>query len=196
MLERRSALQEALVLGGRDGASGGRANTIGEIRGWSLLQVAGFRATIADLEATIARHLTAPPVQIGTALEIGSRVLMRTGPEQFWVLGPEGDDLVTPLARDISGDIGALTSLSHSRARLFIEGKSARDVLAKGIPLDLDTDEFPVGRFALTGLHHTPILLWRSGASRYEIWAMRSFALALWEWLADAAWPSGYEIGR
>jgi kynureninase len=47
---------------------------------------------------------------------------------------------------------------------------------------------------ALTGLHHTPIMILRSGESRYELYVMRTFALCTWEWLIDAALPFGYEF--
>ena len=51
-----------------------------------------------------------------------------------------------------------------------------------------------VGQFALTGLHHTPVLVLRAAEDRYEIFAMRSFALSVWEWLTDAALPLGYDV--
>ena len=47
---------------------------------------------------------------------------------------------------------------------------------------------------ALTGIHHTPVLVHRTSEQRYEIYAMRTFALSVWEWLSDAALPFGYEI--
>jgi sarcosine oxidase subunit gamma len=197
MLDRRSAIAEALVQGGRDGANGARACAIGEIRGWSLLQVAGFADTIGDVEAALSHLLETPlPDRIGVAVSAGAHSILRTGPLQFWILGPEADDLAARLNSRIGSETGALTSLSHSRTRLFIEGAAAREVLAKGIAIDLDDREFKVGDFALTGLDHTPILLWRQAGERYEIWAMRTFALTLWEWLTDAAWPVGYEVVR
>ncbi len=90
--------------------------------------------------------------------------------------------------------MGAVTSLSHSRTRIFIEGEPAREVLARSIPLDFHPSAFVIGQFALTGIHHTPVLVHRSGEQRYEIYAMRTFALSVWEWLSDAALPFGYEV--
>ncbi len=51
---------------------------------------------------------------------------------------------------------------------------------------------FPVGSVALTGVHHTPILLYRTTENRFEIFAMRTFALTVFEWLSDAALEFGY----
>jgi sarcosine oxidase subunit gamma len=195
VLERRSAIQAALAKGGRDGASGKRACRLGEIRGWSLLQVAGFPETMSAVETVLTHQLGAmPPERIGKAVVAGPRMMLRTGPEQIWIVNGEVENLASSLDADIDGATGALTFLSHSRSRIFIEGEAAREILAKGIAVDLDPSALAVNDFALTGLHHTPVLLLRSGTERYEIWAMRTFALTIWEWLADAAWPAGYDV--
>src|SRR5262249_19809666 len=130
---------------------------------------------------------------VGEAAAAGARQLLKVGPAQFWILGPE-DELGARLAEAVAPTVGAVTPLSHSRSCIFVEGGTARDLLAKGIPIDLDPEEFPVGAFAQTRLHHTPVLLLRAAVDRYEIFALRSFALSIWEWLTTAALPLGYEV--
>jgi sarcosine oxidase subunit gamma len=196
MLRRQSALAEALRRGGRDGSGNARRLRLGEIRGWSLVQVAAFAATLAELERIVQPLLGADlPTRVGEAVAAGGRVLLKTGAAQFWIVGPDGDTLATDLQAAVAPTIGAVTPLSHSRTRMFLEGTAARDVLAKGIPLDFHPEVFRVGHFALTGLHHTPVLVHRSGENRYELYAMRTFAQSVWDWLADAALPFGYDIG-
>ena len=107
---------------------------------------------------------------------------MRTGENQFWIIGPENDDIATKLR-----DIAILTPLSHSRTRIFIEGAPARDVLSKGIPLDFHPTVFKPGMFAMTGIHHTPVLVHCVSENRFEIYALRTFALSVYDWLTDAA---------
>ena len=68
-----------------------------------------------------------------------------------------------------------------------------RDCLAKGISIDLHPSVFPIGAFAQTRLHHTAILLERSGDIRFELYVLRTFAVSIWEWLIDAALPFGYD---
>ena len=197
MLEPKSALASALAKGGREGADGRRRCRLGELRGSVLLQVAGFPATIAEVERVLQALLGAPlPKALRETVAIGTGRVFRTGPEQFWIVGPaqNGAGAEAQLRQAIAPAVGAVTSLSHSRTRIIIEGACARDVLRKGVPLDFDPDAFGVDQAALTGLHHTPILIHRVGADRYEIYAMRSFALSVWEWLADAALEYGYEI--
>jgi methylglutamate dehydrogenase subunit D len=196
MLERRSALAEALGKAGESGAAGARRLRLGEVRNWTLVQVAGFPSTLADLELLVSAALGTPslPVRIGNVVEAGARRIFRTGPEQFWILASASDTLAAHLQDIVTPSMGTMTPLSHSRSRIFIEGDAAAEVLAKGIPLDFHASVFGVGQFALTGLHHTPVLIHRSGELRYEIYAMRTFALSIWEWLTDAALPFGYDV--
>ena len=53
MFESRSALASALEKGGRNGADGKRRCRLDELRGQVLLQVAGFPATIAEVERAL-----------------------------------------------------------------------------------------------------------------------------------------------
>ena len=175
MLERRSALATAHPFSWA-------ALTLGEVRNFTLTQVAGFGSFEVDL-AAIAGTL---PTSNDQALESNGRTIFRTGPESFWFVGPQQDDLAGKLAGPVN-QAAIVTPLSHSRTRISIEGRAARDVLRKGIPIDLHESVFGPGRLAMTGLHHTPVLLHCSGAQSFELYAMRTFAMNVWEWLEDAA---------
>ena len=194
MLERTSAIAAGLAATSRlhGGAAGVR---LGEVRGWGLLQVAGFGDGMAGVEQVVgaACGVTVPST-VGAAFRAGEVLVMRTGPEQLWIIGPNERLAVEPTIRGgLATGIGVATSLSHSRSRIFIEGARARDVLAKEIAVDLDPGLFEVDRFALTGFDHTPVLLHRAGVDRFEIYAMRTFALAVWERLTDGALEFGYD---
>jgi len=138
MLERQSAIASALAKGGRDGADGRRRLKLGEQRGGSLIQLAAFASTLSQLEQAAAPLLGAAlPTEVGKVVVAGPRQLLRTGPEQFWILGPAADDLAARLQGAIDPSIGAVTPLSHSRTRIIVEGAPARELLIQGIPLDL-----------------------------------------------------------
>lgn len=171
MLERRSALATAHPFTWA-------ALTLGEVRDFTLTQVAGF----GNLEGDLAAIAGALPETNDQAVENNGRTIFRTGPQSFWFVGPEKDDLPARLA-----GMAAVTPLSSSRTRISIEGRAARDVLRKGIPIDLQESVFTPGKFAMTGLHHTPVLLHCTFENRFELYAMRTFAMNVWEWLEDAA---------
>jgi sarcosine oxidase subunit gamma len=171
MLEKRSALATAHPFAWA-------AVTLGEVRNFTLTQVAGF----GGFEAGVAAIAGALPTSNDQALESNGRTIFRTGPQSFWFVGPESDDLGAKLVGK-----AIVTPLSSSRTRISIEGRAARDVLRKGIPIDLYERVFTPGKFAMTGLHHTPVLLHCTAVERFELYAMRTFAMNVWEWLEDAA---------
>jgi sarcosine oxidase subunit gamma len=146
---------------------------------FSLTQAAGFDKRFEKAIAPIAGKL---PSKIGTALESEGRTLFRTGPLQLWFIGAANDDLATKLS-----PLCLVTPLSHSRTRIALEGEPARAVLAKGIALDFHKDAFTPGQFAMTGLHHTPVLVHCVRQDRFDLYVMRTFAVTVWDWLTDAA---------
>lgn len=174
MLERRSALAGFKPVSSPE-------VSLGEARGFTLTQAAVFTQ---DAETAIAAVAGPLPQATDTALASQGRIIFRTGPLQFWLVGPDGDDLAQHLR---AAGSCIVTPLSHSRTRIFVEGPAARPVLAKGIALDLHETVFTPGKFAMTGLHHTPVLLHCTGPSRFELYAMRTFAANVWAWLEDAA---------
>ncbi|MCB1380296.1 MAG: hypothetical protein KDK89_18300 [Alphaproteobacteria bacterium] len=172
MLERRSALAAAAPFESPK-------LRMAEVRNFTLIQLAGFDD---GFELRLARLVGPLPPKVGTATVSGDHTLMRIGPSQFWLVGPQTDEI----GSQISG-LAAITPLSHSRTRIFLEGEASRDVLAKGIPLDFHPRAFTPGRFALTGLHHTPVMVHCLQEDRFELYAMRTFAMSVWDWLRDAA---------
>ena len=143
--------------------------------GFTLTQVAGrdevIGAVVGPLPATVAR------AQVN-----GASTIFRIGPAQFWIVGPEADDNASRLEGRC-----AVTPLSHSRVRMALEGVPARAVLAKLIPVDVHPSVFTEGSVALTGIHHTPVTVHCTGEDSFDVYAMRTFALSVWEVLSDAA---------
>lgn len=176
MFERRSALAGALH-GSKPGPS---PLTIGEVRGWRLWQVTAQPGSEAALTA-----LGPLPDKVGLASEAGGRRLMLVGPAQYLL---SGDPVSLP-----DSEV-AVVELTHARTRIYLEGAMAAEVLSRGAPLDFHEAAFPVGAFAQTGIHHTPVLIHRVRETRYEIDALRTFALTVWHWLEDACLPFGYAV--
>ncbi|MEO8345633.1 MAG: sarcosine oxidase subunit gamma family protein [Betaproteobacteria bacterium] len=122
----------------------------------------------------------------------------------YW-LGPDEWLIITPgeqeaaVARDLrtalSGCIAAVTEVSGGQTVIALGGKSVRDLLAKGCPLDLHPRAFDVGRCAQSRLAKAPILIRQVDTiPSFEIIVRRSFASYLWCWLLDAAAEFGHHI--
>ena len=142
---------------------------------FDLVQAAGDETAIAGI-------IGALPEKVGSAMVRDGRTIFRVGPHQYWFVGPEGDDIAGILACS-----AAVTLLGNSRTRILISGAPARDVLAKGMALDFHHAVFTPGAFAMTGLHHTPVVIHCIAADAFHLYAMRTFAMSVWDWLADAA---------
>lgn len=198
MFERRSALACA---GGPPATREPQPLTIGEVRGFALLQVEAFTDTVPSLEHAVCRTLGADlPRDTSAPRQAGACRIFKVGRERFWIAGPDDTPAAARPWIEVLGDAvtpatGSVICLSHARTRLFVEGAAARDVLSRGIALDLHPGAFPCDACALTGLQDTPVLLHRVAAERYELYVLRTYAGWIWEWLTDAALPCGYEIG-
>lgn len=177
------------------GANAHPAVRLGEVVDTRLLHIgvyqgAGSRVAIGA-SAVLGGSLPDSPIRAATA---GNHLIFRIAPDQYWVLGSGEPALEARLREAIPADGGCITSLDGARTHLFIEGRRARDLLGRLVPIDLHLSVFPVSGFAQTGIHHVPGLLLRASEDRYEFFALRTFAAFTWEVLVDAARPFGYEI--
>ena len=144
------------------------------------------------LRETALPLLGALPTEVGSALEGARTTVLRLRLDQYWVVTRDAN-LVAELARAIPASVGCVTPLP-GRIRLTVEGPEVRLLLCKGIALDLHARRFTVGRVAQTELHHSGVVLLRTGESRFDLYILRSFAASIWDWLIDAALPIGYDI--
>ena len=194
MFERRSPLVTLLSGDGRDGVDGRRNLHLGEIGGWHLVQVGALRRASAQFDAAFEAVCGCPPPSSPRLVtRCGDQRLYRIADDQYWILTPDAR-LPATLARVLSPDAGTSTVLTHARVRLVIEGNAAAPLLTHLVPIDVRDRNFPVGAFAQTGLHHTPVLLERSAPHRYELYVLHSFAVSAWEWIIDSALPYGYDL--
>ncbi len=111
------------------------------------------------------------------------------GPDQ-WLAIAEGDgtrDLESELKAKLEG-IASVVDQSDGRVIVRISGTSAREVLAKGVPVDLHPRVFGPGSVAITHASHIGVILWQlDDAPTYELAMFRSYADSFAHWLFEAA---------
>lgn len=111
------------------------------------------------------------------------------GPDQ-WLAIAEGDgkrDLETELKAKLA-DIASVVDQSDGRVIVRISGTRAREVLAKGVPVDLHPRVFGPGSVAITHASHIGVILWQlDDAPTYELAMFRSYADSFAHWLFEAA---------
>src|SRR5215469_10726340 len=146
---------------------------MGEAKNFKLVQVAAFPETLGQLERAIRPGLGGDlPAHMGQAISISARRLLRIGPVQFWIITRDNEDIAPYLQTVLTPTLGSLTPLSHSRTCIWIDGARSREVLEGGISIDLHPEVFRPNFFGLTDLHHTPIMIYRSGDDRYELYVL------------------------
>lgn len=117
------------------------------------------------------------------------------GPEQYFVVaeGRGEGALYRELKAKLDG-IASVSDQSHGRIIIRIAGPKARRVLAKGTPVDLYPDEFPVGKSALTQMAHVGVHLTRVADDTYDLSVFRGFSQSFWEWITEQAAEFGYQV--
>jgi len=117
------------------------------------------------------------------------------GPDQYFVLAEGRGE--GALCRELKAKLGAAASVtdqSHGRVVIRIAGPKARAVLAKGTPVDLHPDEFPIGKSAMTQMAHVGVHLTRVGDDAYDLSVFRGFSESFWEWITEQAEEFGYQV--
>jgi sarcosine oxidase subunit gamma len=143
------------------------------------------------------------PTEPCTSAAKGQIAALWLGPDQ-WLVTCQAHDapgLIEALRTALADVHAAITDLTDGRAAFRLAGPNARDVLAKGTPLDLHPRAFPPGSSAQTLLAKASVLIHlldddpERGAS-FDVYVARSFAHYLWMWLEDAGREYGVLIER
>jgi heterotetrameric sarcosine oxidase gamma subunit len=99
----------------------------------------------------------------------------------------EGDALAAQLRSDCMNLPCAVTDLSDALVTFALEGPDASAVLVRGCGLDLRAGSFGARACARTRLAQLPVLIRKTGSTRFELVADRAAAQYLQDWLLDAA---------
>ncbi len=161
----------------------------------SVTQVSTWISGVAGLEQALTALLgQRPPTRPGHTLASALGLLVRTGPEEFLLVSDQPADNTTALRRHVAADVGAVTDLSHARCRIRLHGERWRDTLSKLFPLDLRDAAFPVGEARLTGHHHVPAILHRTGPDQVDMYVFTTYAHDQLHALSDAALEYGISL--
>ncbi len=150
--------------------------------GLNIFEASDFLLTqYAGSEKNLKKALGKIPARVG----IEQDGLMRISPTQIIVI-----DVEISNSRQVANDglEGVyITPLSSSRTRIALEGENARAVMAKVAAIDFHPKLFKSGMFVQTGIHHTPVLIHCTAENSFHVYAMRTFAMSVWETVIDAA---------
>ncbi len=126
----------------------------------------------------------------------GGTDILWLGPDEWLVSSPAGSSSTNAakLAKELSRQRASVTPVSDGRTVIRLSGPHARDVLAKGCPLDFHPKAFGPGQCGQTLLGRTDMLLHCRKPDAFDIYMARSFAEYAWTWLEDAAREYGLKV--
>ena len=109
---------------------------------------------------------------------------------------PFRSEIAHPItAEAFAGQHAAVTDVSESRTIITITGPATRDVLARGISIDLHPRAFGPGQCAQTGMSKANVVLHQTdNRPTYEIYILKSFADYLWRWIDLVAEDFGMAV--
>lgn len=189
-----SALQGVLVPG-RHGKSEGNAGVaLTERADLGLATLEVRKGQHAALEAAVqAAFGVALPTGPVSAEGNGVRFI-GIGPGQWFAVSETlpNETLANDLAAKLK-DLASVADHSSGRAVARLEGPSVREVLAKGLAIDLAPRVFADGAAAVTNVAHMGVLVWRDGEA-FDLAVFRSVAGSFYNWLEEATAEFGLEV--
>ena len=155
----------------------------------SFVQITARKGQLAALKTRVQERYglalpDQPRVVSGNGLS-----LVWAGPDQWVMIAPAPDtrDLEFEL-RDALGALASIVDQSSGRTVIRVSGEKARDVFAKGLPLDLHPRAFQPGDAAITHISHIGAMFWQiDDVPTYEVAVFRSFTESFADWLVHSA---------
>jgi len=175
-----------LAVPGRFGKPDGEPGVlISERVGLGLATVAARKGQVDALKAAVAEAYGVDLPESSAVAQGPAVSFIGQGPGQWLAVS---ETLANEaLARDLAQHIAGLASISDQsggRTVLRVSGKRAREVLAKGLPIDLDPRAFPLGSAATSVISLMGVQLWQVDDTRsYDIAIFRSLSQSFWRWL-------------
>jgi len=185
--QRRSALAHlGLVARAASSNRVGAGIVLSEVPHRAIVNIRGTASDPAFTAAVQNATGVALPNSANTVSTAGGRQILWLGPNEWWATGPDGeaDALLEALRAAFVGQHATACDVSESRAIIALKGPKAREVLMRGVSLDLHPREFRVGQCAQTGVSRANALIHLvDDTPTFEVYVLKSFSDYLWRWL-------------
>jgi sarcosine oxidase subunit gamma len=186
-----------LAVPGRFGAKTAEPGvTIAERTGLGIATVAARKGQGEALKKKVRKAYGVDLPEQSIAAHGADVSFIGTGPGQWLALSEThaNEELAGELALRLQG-CASVGDQSGGRTVIRISGPRARDVLAKGLPIDLDPRVFPSDGAVTSVISLMGVQLWQADDTpAYDLAIFRSLSGSFWRWLASSAAEFGYEV--
>jgi sarcosine oxidase subunit gamma len=168
-----------------------------EIQALGKVDLRGDPADRAFMSAVgRALDLVLPTEPLSSTVQ-GDVAALWQGPDQWLIVCPRDRvaGVIGRLREAIDGAHASVVDVSAGRVAFRLSGPNARDVLAKGCPLDLHPRAAKPGYVAGSVLAKITALIHLRDEDAVDLHVGRSFADYLWAWLEEAGLEYGVTTG-
>ena len=99
----------------------------------------------------------------------------------------KADAIAADISKALNGEHHMAVNVSDARAVFLIEGQGAREVLAKGAPVDLSPEAFGAGDLRRSRIGQLAAAFWMTEDEAFELVCFRSVGAFMFDWLSNAA---------
>lgn len=121
----------------------------------------------------------------------GADIAVWMSPDELLLLVPyaEAETRAQAASAELAGEPHLAVNVSDARAVIRVSGAGAREVLAKGAPVDLSAAAFSVGDVRRTRIETIAAGVWMTSDNpdAFTVVCFRSVSAHLWMWLTESA---------
>ena len=186
---------------GREAGAGSPGVTVIECPFLGYVNLRGDLNDASFMDAVNRVLGVALPSSPNSLVETDDLTVCWLGPDEWLaIVRPDSEtEIITALRESVAALHAAVTDTTGGYTMLNLSGSRARDLLAKGCPLDLHPRAFAPGQCAQTDLAKTAILLIprsnNSDPQSFDVVVRRSFVDYLAHWFEHSASEYGCVIG-
>lgn len=156
--------------------------------GFGMITIRGDFSDAQIAQAIAARFGAELPKT--RAITVGDTgMLAWMSPDELLAVVPlgEADGLAAAIADDLAMAHALVVNVSDARSVFRLTGAGAREVLAKGAPVDLSPQVFGPGMIRRTRLGQVACAFWMSGEDQFDLVCFQSVGDFVFDWLKAAA---------
>jgi len=162
---------------------GGNGVTLTPVEAHDRVSLRAEEKAITELGKAIGLTL---PKKAGQSASKNDISALWIGPDEWFIIGPDGSDLENKL-NSVKTGLYSAVAINHRNTAITVSGPNSTLALNAGCPRDLSLEAFPVGTGSRTIMGKAEIILWRTDENTFHIECWRSFSDYVWKHLVDAA---------
>lgn len=183
-------LSKATTALGQPAAPVGLGVALAEAPLMAMITVKGDLGAPA-MAAAVERAVGAPVPAVRRVETAGDRRALWMAPDELMLQGPYAERMAMLAAAEgaLTGQAAMVLDVSDARQIFTLTGDGAREVLAKGAPVDLSRQSFGLGDLRRTRIAQVAAAFYQTGEGPdvFEVYCFRSYAPYLWRWLGASA---------